>query len=101
MNTDLRIELDDSGPAAVLSVAGEIDLSNVRRFERSLAVAEDDGSVLVIDLQQVTYIDSAGIAALFSRARRGPVEVVAGPDSVVAPLLRITRLGDVARIRPA
>lgn len=93
------MELDGSGPAARLRVEGEIDLSNVKRFERSLAAGDRDGTVLVVDLDRVTYMDSAAIAALFTRARRGRMEIVAGPGSVAAPLLRITRLDEVARIR--
>lgn len=99
MAAELRIEFDDSGRAGRLRVEGEIDLSNVKRFERSLAAANGDGVVLVVDLDRVTYMDSAAIAALFSRARRGRMEIVAGPGSVAAPLLRITRIGEVARIR--
>ncbi len=101
MSAELQTELGEDGPDLRLRVSGEIDLSNVERFQREMAVAEGDGVVLVVDLDQVTYMDSAGVAALFARARRGALRVVAGPDSVVAPLLRITRLGDVAPIDPA
>ena len=101
MGAELQTELRYEGSARRLLVAGEIDLSNVDRFEREMAAGEDDGLVLVVDLDGVTYMDSAGVAALFARARRGSLRVVARPDSVVAPLLRITRLADLAPIEPA
>lgn len=105
MSAELTTELRGEPPRLRLQVAGEIDLSNVDRFRQSLAAGDGDGdgagTVLVVDLDAVDYIDSAGIAALFERARRGRMEIVAGPRSVAAPLIRITRLGDVARVLPS
>lgn len=79
-----------------LVVTGEIDLSNVESFRRALDGA---GAPLVVDLSGVEYIDSAGIAALFARARSGGLEVVHAGNPVVVSLIRVTGLDEVATVR--
>ena len=97
MTAELDIEVDHGEPGSPkVSVRGEVDLSNVDRLRGALDI---DAPSLVVDLGGVTYIDSAGMAALFARAVRGRLEVHFGDDSVVGPLIDITRLCDVAVIR--
>ncbi|MEW1906149.1 STAS domain-containing protein [Streptomyces sp. NPDC086147] len=70
---------------AVLTVVGEIDMSNTH----SLAAALDDTpGPLVLDLTDVEYLDSAGLSVLFSHADR--LELVAGP--LLDPVLTISGL---------
>ena len=100
MSERLDISVTADGDEAVsIFVSGEIDLSNVDGFRQALSSAAQAGQRLNVDLTGVAYIDSAGMAALFERAGRGPLEVRCHADSVVAPLIDITRLGDVASIR--
>jgi anti-anti-sigma factor len=49
-----------------LAVQGEFDASCVLRYERLLreAVAEDPAPCLLVDLSEVTFIDSTGLALL-------------------------------------
>ncbi len=101
MSAELHLDLVEGASGLRLRVVGEVDLSNVGRFERELSAGVDEGVALVVDLDGVSYMDSAGIAALFARARRGRLRVVAGPDSVIGPLLRVTRLGEVVPVEPA
>jgi anti-sigma B factor antagonist len=56
----------------VVTVAGEIDMSNAGRFRDALglAAAAVDGGSFVVDLTGVEYLDSAGVHVL-SRTRRG------------------------------
>ncbi|MFD7746316.1 STAS domain-containing protein [Streptomyces sp. NPDC059698] len=73
---------------AVLTVAGEIDMSNTG----SLATALDDTpGPLVLDLTEVEYLDSAGLSVLFSHADR--LEIIAGP--LLTPVLTISGLTDL------
>ena len=95
---EVRVERPADGPARVI-VSGEVDLSNVERLLAALEGPAAVDDLLVVDLGAVTYIDSAGMAALFARADRGPLEVRFRSGSVVAPLIEITRLGEVAAIR--
>ena len=66
---ELRLDRVEGTPIAQL--AGEIDLSNAAIIKRSIAdsVANRD-LTLVLDLSDVTYLDSAGIAMLFDLSRR-------------------------------
>ena len=53
----------------LLHIAGEIDLASAPAFRAGLSAAiEDTGGAIVLDLGQVTFMDSAGIEQLV-RAR--------------------------------
>jgi anti-sigma B factor antagonist len=69
---ELGLELSRPGPdVAVLAVTGEIDSLTTPALERGLgellAVAEP---LLVIDLSDVTFLASSGLAALIRAAQR-------------------------------
>jgi anti-anti-sigma factor len=67
---------------AVVPVSGEVTFSNVRDFDRRLDQAFADGARnLIIDLSEVTFIDSSGLSALLTasahaRERGGAVALV-------------------------
>jgi anti-anti-sigma factor len=55
----------------VVGVSGEITFSNVSDFDRRLAAAFDAGArSLVVDLTEVTFIDSSGLSALLTASAR-------------------------------
>ena len=55
----------------IVPVRGEVTFSNVGEFERKLELAFGDGARnLVIDLTEVTFIDSSGLSALLTASRR-------------------------------
>ena len=57
----------------VIAVYGELDLSTVGELERQLRRAErTDATEIVVDLSATHFIDSTGISALVSAARRSP-----------------------------
>jgi anti-sigma B factor antagonist len=74
----------------VVTVAGEIDMSNADRFRDALglAAAAADGGSFVVDLTGVEYLDSAGVHALFAHASR--IRLIAGP--LLEPVLTISGL---------
>lgn len=76
---------------AVLTVAGEIDMSNTGDLA---AAIQDTSGPLVLDLSAVEYLDSAGLSLLFSHADR--IELVAGP--LLAPVLSISGLTDLVAV---
>jgi anti-anti-sigma factor len=67
-SVDLR-RVDDGGSPTIL-LSGEIDISNAAQLARSLkgAVSNLDKE-LVLDLSNVSYVDSAGIRVMFELAR--------------------------------
>ncbi|GII76996.1 anti-anti-sigma factor [Sphaerisporangium rufum] len=81
----------DGTPALI--VGGEIDMSNAGEFAAALS-GTGDGTVLVVDLTDVGYIDSAGLTVLFDNT--GHIEVVANP--LIAPVLAISGLGDLITV---
>ena len=77
----------------VVTVAGEIDMSNAGRFRDALglAAAAVDGGSFVVDLTGVEYLDSAGVHALFAHASR--IRLIAGP--LLEPVLTISGLSGI------
>jgi anti-sigma B factor antagonist len=54
----------------VAAVSGDIDLSTVAGLRDRLLELADAGEPLILDLDQVTFMDSAGLGALVAVARR-------------------------------
>jgi anti-sigma B factor antagonist len=77
----------------VLTADGEIDMSNASQLGDALARA-GAGPVLV-DLTAVGYLDSAGLTVLFTHADH--IELVV--PSLLAPVLTISGLSEIARVR--
>jgi anti-sigma B factor antagonist len=79
----------------VVTVAGEIDMSNADRFRDALglaaAAADAGGGSFVVDLTGVEYLDSAGVHVLFAHASR--IRLIAGP--LLEPVLTISGLSGI------
>ena len=71
---DFSVILDESGKWTVVSVTGEIDLSTSPALRQALQDAGSNGSNVVVDLSEVTFLDSTGLGDLV-RARAA---VIAG-----------------------
>jgi anti-anti-sigma factor len=66
---ELRLERVEG--SAIARLSGEIDLSNAESLKRSIAESISNQELrLVVDLSDVHYLDSAGIAMLFQLSRR-------------------------------
>ena len=83
--------------AVVLAVAGEIDIATGTRLRSALSeVLEEPGArVVVLDLTDVSYMASTGIAVLMdarwsAEQRAKSLRVVVGAAPVVGRLLRTT-----------
>ena len=77
----------------VVTVAGEIDMSNADRLRDALglAAATADGGSFVVDLTGVEYLDSAGVHALFAHASR--IRLIASP--LLEPVLTVSGLSGI------
>ena len=89
------LQVGTRGPVSVAHLSGEIDLSCVADFGEKLAESVDPAALgLVVDLTDVTFMDSTGIHLLFNLAGRlkaaGQSMRVAVPES--SPLRRILTL---------
>ena len=69
----LAVDHSASGGCAFLAVRGEIDIATAPRLITALndAVTDGDGDVpLVVDLTEVAFMDSTGLALLIDTQRR-------------------------------
>ncbi len=90
----LTVSVEATGPVRVVSVAGELDMATVSDveacFERRLGVETD----LIIDLSELSFMDSSGVAALVRIRNRaleqGWVLRLRGASGIVANVLRVT-----------
>lgn len=95
---EVRIEPGPDGSEEVV-ITGEIDLATADRFREVLRDAAESHRPLVVNLTDLEYLDSAGVAVLFDQARRAPLEVIVGPGCLVAPVITVARLAEVATVR--
>jgi anti-anti-sigma factor len=73
--------------AAWVHLAGEMDLANTPEFRRTLRDAQLYARVVVLDLREVTFIDSSGAHVILDAAAdvepgNGRLIVVRGPTQV-------------------
>ena len=91
------------GRAALLSLAGDLDVVSVPRLEEHLHAVEHMGlDPVVVDLRDLTFIDSSGLRAILlahdraaAEGRRLAVLHVSGPAD---RLLRLVGADDVLEI---
>jgi len=98
-----RRETDVPG-TIVADASGELDLTNARHFEEQLAGLAANGERLVLDLNRVTFVDSAALHALFRTARRlgeGRFGIALAPAAALTRTLTIVGLTDAVPVRPA
>jgi anti-sigma B factor antagonist len=92
------LELSECSKHTVLALDGEIDLVAAPSVRESLAAIVDDNTdrTVIIDLSDVTFMDSSGIGALLSAYRRLKLQqrpmVFAEPQPIVARVLGITNV---------
>jgi anti-anti-sigma factor len=99
-------ELDVRGQEhgfTVIGLVGELDLTNAEDVERELVRAAGEDGGIVLDLNGVTFIDSAALHMLF-RVARGIGDarrfgIVLEPTALVARTLEIVGLNAVTTVR--
>jgi len=64
-NANIAIEIVEYGEFVVVAVEGEVDVDAAAVLEESLAVADATGAAtIVVDLDRVNFMDSAGLHVL-------------------------------------
>jgi anti-sigma B factor antagonist len=78
----LQIPESDTAAAtpAEVTVTGEIDVTNVDEFTRSVLAVAGPRPV-ILQLSPIKYLDSAGFAALDRLLEQGAIVLVLSPDS--------------------
>jgi anti-sigma B factor antagonist len=98
----LKIDIRQDADRAVLSLAGELDMANAPLFETALDGAElTAASALVLDLQELRFIDSTGLRIILAtreRCRERGQDFAITPGSPqVQRLLSVTGVGEHLR----
>jgi anti-sigma B factor antagonist len=70
MDNALTIQARREPGYVVVTVAGEVDIATVARLRERLFALAAGGLPLVVDLDQVSFIDATGLGALAGAARR-------------------------------
>lgn len=88
---------------ALVHARGEIDIATSPRLSESLRVAVDYCPQVVVDMREVTFVDSTGLNVLVSglhraRGRHGYLALV-GPAGIVRNALHVTGLHRLLIIR--
>jgi anti-sigma B factor antagonist len=87
----------------VISVRGEIDLFTAPEFQQRIATPIDDGATrVVVDLTEVTFIDSSSLGVLIGAHQRlkprGGGLVIVCDDRTIVNTFKITGLDSVFEI---
>jgi anti-sigma B factor antagonist len=94
--------VDQIDGCAIVRADGEIDARTVHAFHETVAEAAALASDVIIDLTQVTFVDSSGLGGLIvarkSAQRNGGSLSLVSPPPMVRRLLGATRLHDVFAI---
>jgi anti-anti-sigma factor len=93
----LAVDVDRSDRRATVSLQGELDLETAPRFRERLAEAETGTETVVVDLREVTFVDSCGIGELVGAQQRAHREgrrlvVVKGEGTPIDEVLHIAAL---------
>jgi anti-sigma B factor antagonist len=83
--------------ATIIEVAGEIHVSTAPQFSALLSAVTDAGRTsLVLDLTDVTFIDSTGLSVLLSALRQ--VTLAGGRMALVCSNPTVLRLFEITRL---
>lgn len=102
---DLSVSSTDQGAVTVVHVAGEIDVYTApllrEVLDKQVAAGRTD---LVVDLEQVTFMDSTGLGVLVGRLKlvrgqNGSLRIVSAQDRILK-VFKITGLDKVFHIFP-
>jgi len=93
----MNIESTKVGKVVVLKLTGRMDADSNKEFETACERLVQDGSVfLVVDLEELMYINSAGLGSFLRNARRaqdqGGALLLCGLKGLVKEVFEMTRL---------
>jgi anti-anti-sigma factor len=85
----------------IITLQGELDISNVRALDEVLArELEDRPDELVVDVGRLGFMDSSGIAALLRAEKRVGAVTLRSPSQIIRRVIVGTGLADILRLEP-
>ena len=100
----LEIQVSDTGGDALIQAKGEVDLNSAPQLRDAILKSVKKAKAKVaVDLAQVAYMDSSGVATLVEglKACREPGKafVIITPSQSVMKVLQLSRLDSVFTIQ--
>ena len=103
---DMQIDITAQQQAQIVTVSGEVDLYSSPKMREAIfkALKQHHPSAIIIDLTDVTYTDSSGIATLveglqFARSKQAQF-ILVGLSPAVLEVFQLVRLQTVFKIFP-
>jgi anti-sigma B factor antagonist len=97
----ISVEILEDGPRGTLvRVGGELDAATVPIVEHELSQLSDGETVLTIDLSQVSFMDSSGIAMLLNTRNRSGGLHIRNASAPVRLVIEATGLANVLPMTP-
>jgi anti-anti-sigma factor len=85
----------------VISISGELDLSNARRTRALLtALIDPEPSSVVVDLRSLAFMDSSGIATLLQLASPFQSVEIRNASRIIRRVIAATGVGGILRVGP-
>lgn len=99
-NARIETSLRHRADLPVLDVVGEIDIYTTPQFKEAVSAAIEEGKPgIIINMSQVTYMDSSGFGTLLSATKRlRPINgalFLSGCNDAITRMLQITRLNTI------
>lgn len=94
-----KLEITRSGAMTLVTLTGEIDLSNGEWLQSEIQESAVGSNHLIVDLSGIDFMDSQGVRLLHDLAKSLSLtevlfEVIAPSDGVAAHVLRLTRMDE-------
>jgi anti-anti-sigma factor len=96
----LRVTIGrDPDGTPVIALAGELDIAETSRAEGAFAELPAATDV-VVDMTDLTFMDSAGLTVLLLAAKRGHAVRLRRPTGIIRQLIAATGLGEILPVEP-
>jgi len=91
----LQIAVERTGTTVRIAATGEIDISTVERLREEIRLQlATSGEIVLLDLADVTFIDSSGLHAVLEAATQAPQRVRVIPGAAALTLFMISGVAD-------
>ena len=95
----LLVTVEPLDDASLVRVAGEIDVSTIAKLRREVYAAREEGATVLLDLSDVTFIDSTGLHLLLEASRDSAGSewgfFILRPSHVVQRLIAVSGTADL------
>jgi anti-sigma B factor antagonist len=104
-DSSLQVQVESRGGSTILSPRGDVDMSRAPSFREHVRIAQQGKpKQVVIDMAEVEYMDSSGLATLVEAMRNarglGVGLVLCGLNPKVLAIFEIARLHHFFKIVP-